>query len=46
MNFKTIIVFVVIAVVEAGPLAYAGCIAGCAAMGPFAPACGQHVSLY
>lgn len=24
---------------EAGPLAYAGCLAGCAAMGPFAVAC-------
>lgn len=25
--------------VEAGPLMYASCIAGCIAMGPFAPAC-------
>jgi hypothetical protein len=24
---------------DAGPLAYASCMAGCAAMGPFAPAC-------
>ena len=24
---------------EAGPLAYASCMAGCIAMGPFAPAC-------
>ena len=43
MNLKSTctmsIMFMVITSVDAGPLAYASCLAGCAAMGPFAPAC-------